>query len=258
MADPFNIDENEYAPYPQSFDSPARPIGFPLSLNDPFHSFSLPTINESEPQPFPKFNVLPPVHRHDNLHESVHAQVPTANTSCSVCGRSSGALAILEPCEHPLCSACLTSALNIVGEKDMECAVCKLAVEDFHLQGSADFFQSASTTSGIKTTHPVVGNPDMSGKSFLDALVSPTVSPLRRGTRSNLSEGGLRLLPSAFDAHGLGVNNRDEFFDGARGASTPVPGRQDFVTVKENVVLRVDNVPWVCYNFCFLINVSLT
>ena len=53
---------------------------------------------------------------------------------CSVCFASKPlSLAILDPCGHPLCSTCLTSALNIVGEKDMECAVCKQGVVDFRL-----------------------------------------------------------------------------------------------------------------------------
>ncbi|KAG6821128.1 hypothetical protein H0H93_006467 [Arthromyces matolae] len=55
-------------------------------------------------------------------------------SGCSVClAASPRTLAVLDPCNHPLCSACLTSALNIVGEKDMECAVCRGKVEDFKL-----------------------------------------------------------------------------------------------------------------------------
>ena len=55
-------------------------------------------------------------------------------TDCSVCLASKPmSLAILQPCGHPLCSICLTSALNIVGEKDMECAVCQRGVADFRL-----------------------------------------------------------------------------------------------------------------------------
>ncbi|KAF6753761.1 hypothetical protein DFP72DRAFT_990670 [Ephemerocybe angulata] len=55
-------------------------------------------------------------------------------TDCSVCLASHPAsLAVLQPCGHPLCSGCLTSALNIVGEKDMQCAVCARKVADFRL-----------------------------------------------------------------------------------------------------------------------------
>lgn len=55
-------------------------------------------------------------------------------SDCSVClAVRPSTLAVLQPCGHPLCSACLTSALNIVGEKDMECAVCNQGVLDFRL-----------------------------------------------------------------------------------------------------------------------------
>lgn len=62
------------------------------------------------------------------------SSTPSRPKDCSVCLASSPSkLAILQPCGHPLCSVCLTSALNIVGEKDMECAVCKQSVADFKL-----------------------------------------------------------------------------------------------------------------------------
>lgn len=60
-----------------------------------------------------------------------HVAIPT---DCSVCfAVRPASLAVLHPCGHPLCSGCLTSALNIVGEKDMECAICKKGVADFRL-----------------------------------------------------------------------------------------------------------------------------
>jgi len=66
-------------------------------------------------------------------------------TDCSVClAIRPSTLAILQPCGHPLCSACLTSALNIVGEKDMECAVCKQGVSDFKLVMGTSKFDSSS------------------------------------------------------------------------------------------------------------------
>jgi hypothetical protein len=205
---------------------------------------ALPTINESEPPHFPLFDVLPqPQMQHpDIIRESVNTNIQMSKTdpSCSVCGRSFGALAILEPCGHPLCSTCLTSALNIVGEKDMECAVCKLAVEDFYLQNSPDFSTSAKIASSAQSTNLGGNNVNVIGKSFFDT--SPTASPLRRGTRTNVGEVCMGLLPSAFEMHTLGVGG---FFDGARGASTPVPGRQNSATGNENAVLRIDNVPWV-------------
>jgi len=68
-------------------------------------------------------------------------------TDCSVCLVSyPSTLAVLQPCRHPLCRSCLTSALNIVGEKDMECAVCKQSVADFNLINVA-----SKTSAELKT-----------------------------------------------------------------------------------------------------------
>ena len=47
--------------------------------------------------------------------------------------RWQSSLAISQRHKQPLCSACLTSASNVVGEKDMQCAVCKQSVANFKL-----------------------------------------------------------------------------------------------------------------------------
>ncbi|KZT28124.1 hypothetical protein NEOLEDRAFT_1161300 [Neolentinus lepideus HHB14362 ss-1] len=114
----FDIDEDEYAPYPQAF---PQTQSFPLSMspNDPFNVRSLSPITEGA--------------LHYDIQESETPE-SVESTNCSVCGRSANSLAILVPCSHPLCSGCLTSALNIVGEKDMQCAVCKTGVDNFHLR----------------------------------------------------------------------------------------------------------------------------
>jgi hypothetical protein len=181
-----------YAPYPHTFSSPMRPIGMPVTLSDPFDgSPALAPIVEPAQQRFqPCF-------------------VPASDSgprACSVCGRASGPLAVLEPCAHPLCSACLTGALNIVGEKDMACAVCETAVRDFRLQ-----------------------------------------PPAEAGPGDDAEEwrGGGRLLPSALDS--VEYANPLCFFDRSRASSTPVAdtARHGTRKIRENVVLRIDNVPWV-------------
>ncbi|TFK49461.1 hypothetical protein OE88DRAFT_1663051 [Heliocybe sulcata] len=108
----FDIDEDDYTPYfPQ-----AQLLSPSASFSDPFHFRSLSPITEG------------------GLHYDIQEHEPVESTNCSVCGRSGHSLAILVPCSHPLCSGCLTSALNIVGEKDMQCAVCNTGVNDFHLK----------------------------------------------------------------------------------------------------------------------------
>ncbi|OCH93331.1 hypothetical protein OBBRIDRAFT_725078 [Obba rivulosa] len=213
----FDIDEDEYAPYPPAFTQPASQT-LPLNLNDPFDA-DLSGI--SEPMQLyetPSFSLDTPL-------------VPPRSepTGCSVCGASGGALAILEPCSHPLCSACLTSALNIVGEKDMECAVCKAKVDDFRLR--------KTTAAAVPTVEDA--------KTFLSAADSGAYMD------EVGFDSGICLLPSAFDGNvsiDMAGFDHAEFFDRAQGASTPVAGaragRAAYPNRDERVVLRIDNVPW--------------
>jgi len=151
----------------------------------------------------------------------------TVPFACSVCGTSGGSLAVLDPCAHPLCPACLTSALNIVGEKDMECAVCKSKVDDFQLHKA---FPTTGAKHGASAAAP--------GKKRANAY-----SP------SNVSPHETSILPGLYDTGGVqgngGVCDYDDFMDRAQGSSTPVSGsRGDRRSAEDSVVLRIDNVPW--------------
>ncbi|KAL0571896.1 hypothetical protein V5O48_010071 [Marasmius crinis-equi] len=186
-----------------------------------------------------------------NAAHSANAEPSAAKppNSCVVCSRSNlTRLAILSPCGHPLCSACLTSALNIVGEKDMECASCKKEVVDFKLVSN----DSASAASAVQPqSKPVVEK----ATTVADPLTSSPVS-----TASGLE--------SAFEFNGYApeFDPDDVFSLGPFGgqdmvrASTPPPKNKMTERVKANsvskegtpakkaqndpVVLRIDNVPW--------------
>ncbi|KAJ8073850.1 hypothetical protein PM082_012128 [Marasmius tenuissimus] len=187
-----------------------------------------------------------------NIAPSTSPEASKPPTSCVVCSRSHlTRLAILSPCGHPLCSACLTSALNIVGEKDMECASCKKEVVDFKLvtndNASGPSAYSGAAQSQIK--------PAVVERGFMDPLSS---SP--RSTGSGLE--------SAFEFNGYvpEFDPDDVFSLGPFGgedvvrASTPPPKNKMTDRVKANtiskegtpakkaqndlVVLRIDNVPW--------------
>jgi hypothetical protein len=155
--------------------------------------------------------------------EFLAATAPPNPKQCSVCARRSVSLAVLSPCAHPLCSACLTSALNIVGEKDMQCAVCRRAVTDFKLVVvSPASSEESSSVSGSSNEgeRPALGARDvnqegMKGKSFFE--------PMWSSPGSSVVEG---LAPPV-------------------RASTPKKGTQVKTDGSEIVVLRIDNVPWV-------------
>ncbi|KAI0635245.1 hypothetical protein C8Q77DRAFT_1054363 [Trametes polyzona] len=218
----YDIDEDDYAVYSDAFSPPVHSQTLPLAFNDPFNTSNLSIsaiANMSEPvQLYETPQYFPPPPR----------KAPATPSNCSVCGLAKGSLAILKPCSHPLCSACLTSALNIVGEKDMECAMCHMKVDDFTLC-------KAPIESGFASNQ----------ESKLQRIIEEC---------SEIEEfdSGIGLLPSAFSGRNgddLGLFDDDEeFMDRAQGASTPVRGiRAPGLTPpmqSERVVLRIDNVPW--------------
>lgn len=126
--------------------------------------------------------------------------------SCSVCGQANGVLALLDPCSHPLCSACLTSALNIVGEKDMECAVCNAKVDDFKLQNFG----------GVPATKP-------KPQRVNEGAYNQNFAFMDNGFEDFIDRAQGASTPIA----------------GTR-SSRRKSGKAD-----ESVVLRIDNVPWV-------------
>ena len=206
MSELCDIEEDDYLPQPQVFFPQAtaqiHSQTLPLHLQDPFDT------SVSSDAVYYDAHSLP-----------AHLEVPKqpaapSSSSCSVCGARKGSLAVLDPCSHPLCSGCLTSALNIVGEKDMECAVCKSKVLDFKLT-------KVESMSGSPTPVAPVHMDDSDSDPYGQAFALP-------------SDGGIQ-----------------DFFDRAQGVSTPVARSRPLpATAKANksdemVVLRIDNVPWV-------------
>ncbi|KAI0646377.1 hypothetical protein C8Q79DRAFT_962291 [Trametes meyenii] len=214
----YDIDEDDYASYSQVFSPPTHSQTLPLAFNDPFNTSNLSIsaiANMTEPvQLYETPQYFPPPPRKE----------PAGPSNCSVCGLSKGSLAILRPCSHPLCSACLTSALNIVGEKDMECAMCHQKVDDFSLCKPAF---STTATGGSESKLAQIIEECNEFEDF---------------------DSGIGLLPSAFagrksDDMGL-FDEHESFMDRAQGASTPVGGVPGRAGLSERVVLRIDNVPW--------------
>lgn len=196
--------------------------------------------------------ILPPisVHASSNKKALDGAKPETKQPGCSVCLASHPrTLAVLIPCKHPLCSACLTSALNIVGEKDMECAVCRGKVQDFKLvpgDGRKKDNEQLSDTNKKEKRENKSNDMSWSGESFME----PLFSSLETGS---CADG----LDSAFE-FGLGLNDvrastpklRDEPAKQAPDepflqSSERKVLKRDSRKPEDNVVLRIDNVPWV-------------
>lgn len=131
--------------------------------------------------------------------------LPASPTACSVCATTSTAtLAVLQPCAHALCSACLTSALNIVGEKDMECVACSSVVADFKLVPKAQ----ANSENENSATHVQTNQSSGDEEAFwCGARSSSTPAPVEERPEENTAtDQGLTKDPPT--------------------------------------VLRIDNVPW--------------
>ncbi|KAG6334472.1 hypothetical protein ID866_4620 [Astraeus odoratus] len=203
----FDIDENAFEPYPQSFSSAAQS----LVLQDPFNGSPLSTIAEVVPQ-----GVCPP-------YPDMYGNTKPSGPSCLVCGRSGGRLVVLQPCKHTHCDACFTSALNIVGEKDMECAVCKASVVNFafHL---LDHEAIEPLGSSQPSQFPV----------FFDFAVSPMQQRSSKGDYFCPNDLHAKPLPSLMSTMSLYGDICDQS-----------PGGFPFPALRsENIVLRIDNVPW--------------
>jgi hypothetical protein len=233
-----------------------------------------PSFNQIVPQAYnsPAFVPIPSMTPLPAMPTPIAVQQPIPNSSsksdvstvviptdCSVCLASKPlSLAILQPCGHPLCSVCLTSALNIVGEKDMECAVCKQGVADFRLVTTTQAGNANSKTRsrGIFTALIVSSTdevPDLQQTSepfrgvTCDDKMMPPIDTFQHGSIPDNSAE----LDSAFE-FGLDLEELR--------ASTPKTEQQvdrsrslvsnGFLVREsgENVVLRIDNVPWVCPN----------
>lgn len=161
-------------------------------------------------------------------------------TDCSVCMASYPlSLAILRPCGHPLCSGCLTSALNIVGEKDMRCAVCAKGVEDFRLISikkpspagiGGQMGMDVANNRGKGTSVGVIG----SGSAAFGG-------DLTRGTsaRREMELDG-ESMDFGFNVDDLRASTPKIELQQRTGSASAKTGDSS-----QNVVLRIDNVPWV-------------
>ncbi|KXN84490.1 NADP-specific glutamate dehydrogenase [Leucoagaricus sp. SymC.cos] len=119
----------------------------PSQLPTPTPDISLPSTHRPALQLPPRnanSMILPPT-------SDIIAPEPASASDCSVClSQNASSLAILKPCGHPLCSTCLTSALNIVGEKDMECAPVLLPNGSGGGKGGSDFDPKGKSDNEIR------------------------------------------------------------------------------------------------------------
>ena len=213
------------------------------------------------PQPtLPFQSPMPQPQRSERSFSSSNAQPPIPEpspTDCSVCLASlPPTLVILHPCRHPLCSGCLTNSLNIVGEKDMVCAVCKQGVADFKLVMGAP--KGGRATKGDSRESQLSENADqpadMAGQSFMEPFSSssPRSSNAFEREAANDCVGDLE---NAFEfgcdldlrASTPKLEQQSQEYSTEGMSATSLHGKRGMRKGEDNVVLRIDNVPWVSF-----------
>lgn len=227
--------------YPQAF-MPAY-SGFP-SYAQPFQQ----GIRTSTPPPPGYASHSSQENRQENALQLDKRTSPNVSkpTACSVCGISFSTseggkltLAILSPCNHPLCSSCLTSALNIVGEKDMECAVCRESVDDFKL--TTIVVSKEKKQRVLQPHNPVTPSRARAPLGAVDLNSRLPSGPLFAPKRwDELSEDSLSDSPMALRKlkEDVGQSPVDNVLSVSKEGGMDSPD-------DEFVVLRIDNVPWV-------------
>ncbi|KAL5476813.1 hypothetical protein ACEPAI_2999 [Sanghuangporus weigelae] len=242
----FDIDEDSIAtaPYPETF-------GSPIALRNSEDSFAVKTkrcvsapfiagrfyegYNDEEYTTDLEDDGLPNDPQVARTRAQSVSSQPTAvsNTDidneapnenmCSVCSAVSSPLSFLDPCGHLVCSSCLTSSLNIVGEKDMSCATCDKPVRNFRL---------------------------LTPLKIAASIPKESENADRSNTNSEEEENeAIRLLPSAMEDFSISrdvkANQEIASIEDASQKNSPTPTVHSIdKRVRDVAVLRIDNVPW--------------
>lgn len=233
-----NEDEPSTIPYPQMFGSPFGgsrvqdyfPISSKRSVSAPFiagrffEGYEEEELDEQlEDDGLPTSRPLKRNHSNRTVSsQSAPPKTPADDDvskpkekACSVCSASSSPLSTLLPCEHLICSSCLTGALNIIGEKDMRCASCDKPVNDFKLLMPLN----------------------------INSITKTIAEKEKDEADENKEEEASSLLPSAFEE--LSVKDETDKIQERPGTRTPSLRSISGEFKDTLAVLRIDNVPWV-------------
>ena len=238
-----------------------------------------PQYNQGMPHPYPTTTFvpmprptlpfqspMPQLQLNERPFSSSNAQPlisePSPPTDCSVCLASlPPTLVILHPCRHPLCSGCLTNSLNIVGEKDMVCAVCKQGVADFKLvMGTSKGGRAGKGDSRAPQPSEQADQPaDVARQSFMQPFSSSSPRSSNAfeheavndcvGDLENAFEFGCDLDLRASTPK-LEQQSQEYLSEGM--SANYSHGKRGMRKGEDNVVLRIDNVPWVRF-YCYFL-----
>ncbi|KIO32339.1 hypothetical protein M407DRAFT_18654 [Tulasnella calospora MUT 4182] len=180
---------------------------------------------------------------------------------CSGCGSSSNGtatassslpsitLSYLQPCQHAICHQCFTGMLNIVGEKGLECPMCKGQVTSFDVQGDYHHHQQHSSTSSpmraAPSYHSLEKNPIAATASGSTTKLKTTTGQHLPATISFASVLNAKMKMKA----AAGLATADDVFSSTFTPSSFAVGdasstAPSTTTEPDLPVLRIDNLPW--------------
>ncbi|KAG8898726.1 hypothetical protein FRC01_010787, partial [Tulasnella sp. 417] len=201
-------------------------------------------------------------------HVEVENTLRVKANYCSGCGSSSNdapaataassssptvTLSYLQPCQHAICHQCFTGMLNIVGEKGLECPMCKGQVTSFDVQ--TDYHHSASLSIGTPPAKTTSAN-HPSERNFAATAAGPALTKVKTTatTAGHLPPTFASVLNSKTKMKSAMLATADEVFSstflpsssnvGDVSSTTAAPSSTSSTTTPELPVLRIDNLPW--------------
>ncbi|KAG9040523.1 hypothetical protein FS837_000512 [Tulasnella sp. UAMH 9824] len=169
---------------------------------------------------------------------------------CSGCGSSSSkhasatssiTLSYLQPCQHAICHQCFTGMLNIVGEKGLECPMCKGQVTSFDVQVDSHHQPSSLPSakpapayhSSERNAIAAAAGPTMKMKTTTGQAPTTTTFASVLGAKKKMKAAGLATADDVFS-----TATPPRFAMGDTASTTPASTSTDLP------VLRIDNLPW--------------
>ncbi|KAG8964343.1 hypothetical protein FRC05_003837 [Tulasnella sp. 425] len=155
-------------------------------------------------------------------------------------------LSYLQPCQHAICHQCFTGMLNIVGEKGLECPMCKGQVTSFDVvnghHGRDYSYLSPSSPAAPAETSPAYHSPE---RNFATATAALAKTKSKTPTFASVLNAKMKMkaaaLVTADDVFSTSIPSA--FASGGDTSSTAAAPTTSTGTT-DLPVLRIDNLPW--------------
>lgn len=156
-------------------------------------------------------------------------------------------LSYLQPCQHAVCHQCFTGMLNIVGEKGLECPMCKGQVTSFDVvngnHGRDYSYLSPSSPAAPAKTAPAYHSSERNIAGTTSALAkTKSKTPTFASVLNAKMKMKAAALVTADDVFSISIPSGS-----ASGGDTSLTAAAPTTSTSATdlPVLRIDNLPWV-------------